>query len=262
MAVVYTSGEIVEGYVEWYDRSCIKLNRDNAPNLLIYKSSIRCIYKAAESPEEGSHPAGNDRRPHRGDRRGPGRHRARGRRQDPGRRLRAPTGRLRPLRPLPRRRGRGEAARTAARGSRLGARPDVRARGIRRRRRRAVRRAGRRSRHRGERGDLLPVFRDGRGGSPRRSARRPGDRPHLEGGLGPGRPSLPGAHRIPGRVLSRRRHDLLVGAAQGRPAEPSPAPSRGRRGRTQGRLVGPPPLASPGPRPAAGAARTACSRPG
>jgi host factor-I protein len=53
MAVVYTSGEIVEGYVEWYDRSCIKLNRDNAPNLLIYKSSIRCIYKAAESPEEG-----------------------------------------------------------------------------------------------------------------------------------------------------------------------------------------------------------------
>jgi len=58
MAVVYTSGEIVEGYVEWYDRNCIKLNRDNAPNLLIYKSSIRCIYKAAESPEGEGEPSG------------------------------------------------------------------------------------------------------------------------------------------------------------------------------------------------------------
>ncbi len=58
MAVVYTDGQIVEGYVEWYDRNCIKLNRDDAPNLLIYKSSIRCIYKAAEVPEtEGARPA-------------------------------------------------------------------------------------------------------------------------------------------------------------------------------------------------------------
>ncbi len=51
MAVVYTDGETVEGYIEWYDRNCIKLNRDNAPNLLIYKSCIRCIYKVEESPE-------------------------------------------------------------------------------------------------------------------------------------------------------------------------------------------------------------------
>jgi len=57
MAVVYADGEIVEGYVEWYDRNCIKLNRDNAPNLLIYKSSIRCIYKVGEAPEaEGNEP--------------------------------------------------------------------------------------------------------------------------------------------------------------------------------------------------------------
>ena len=59
MAVVYTDGQVVEGYVEWYDRNCIKLNRDNAPNLLIYKSSIRCIYKAGEVPEpEGVEPVG------------------------------------------------------------------------------------------------------------------------------------------------------------------------------------------------------------
>ncbi|HDT13644.1 MAG TPA: hypothetical protein ENO03_04730 [Candidatus Aminicenantes bacterium] len=57
MAVVYTDGQMVEGVIEWYDRSCIKLNREDAPNLLIYKSSIRCIYKAGEVPEpEGSKP--------------------------------------------------------------------------------------------------------------------------------------------------------------------------------------------------------------
>jgi len=27
-AVVYTDARIVEGYVEWYDRNCIKLNRE------------------------------------------------------------------------------------------------------------------------------------------------------------------------------------------------------------------------------------------
>jgi len=58
MAVVYTDGEIVEGYVEWYDRNCIKLNRDNAPNLLIYKSSIRCIYKGGEAPEAEGNESG------------------------------------------------------------------------------------------------------------------------------------------------------------------------------------------------------------
>ena len=56
MAVVFTDGQVIEGYVEWYDRNCIKLNRDNAPNLLIYKSSIRCLYKVGETPE----PAGDD----------------------------------------------------------------------------------------------------------------------------------------------------------------------------------------------------------
>lgn len=57
MTVVYTDGEVVEGYIEWYDRNCIKLNREGAPNLLIYKSSIRCVYKAGEVPDdEGAAP--------------------------------------------------------------------------------------------------------------------------------------------------------------------------------------------------------------
>jgi sRNA-binding regulator protein Hfq len=60
MAVVYTDGQVVEGYVEWYDRNCIKLNRDGAPNLLIYKSSIRCLYKVGEGTDIES--AGPDKK--------------------------------------------------------------------------------------------------------------------------------------------------------------------------------------------------------
>jgi len=58
VAVVYTDGEVVQGIIEWYDRNCIKLNRDDAPNLLIYKSSIRCIYKIGEGPEPAGEPSG------------------------------------------------------------------------------------------------------------------------------------------------------------------------------------------------------------
>lgn len=46
MIVVLTDGEQLEGVVEWYDRCCIKLNRDGAPNLLLYKHCIKYLYKA------------------------------------------------------------------------------------------------------------------------------------------------------------------------------------------------------------------------
>ena len=48
MAIVFLDGEVIEGYIEWYDKNCIKLNRENAPNLLIYKSSIKYLYKISE----------------------------------------------------------------------------------------------------------------------------------------------------------------------------------------------------------------------
>lgn len=54
MAVALVSGEVIEGYIEWYDRNCIKLNRDDAPNLLIYKNSIKYFYKVEEAGEEES----------------------------------------------------------------------------------------------------------------------------------------------------------------------------------------------------------------
>ncbi len=49
MAVVFADGEKVEGYIEWYDRNCFKLNRDNAPNLLIYKRQVKYLYKLEQS---------------------------------------------------------------------------------------------------------------------------------------------------------------------------------------------------------------------
>lgn len=48
MAVVFIDGEVIEGYIEWYDKNCLKLNRDNAPNLLIYKNSIKYLFKLRE----------------------------------------------------------------------------------------------------------------------------------------------------------------------------------------------------------------------
>ena len=46
MVVVLTDGEQLEGVIEWYDRDCLKLNRIDAPNLLLYKHCIKYLYKA------------------------------------------------------------------------------------------------------------------------------------------------------------------------------------------------------------------------
>ena len=53
VAVVLTDGEVLRGTVEWYDRDCIKLTRFGSPNLLIYKRSIRYIYKDGEEAAHG-----------------------------------------------------------------------------------------------------------------------------------------------------------------------------------------------------------------
>jgi len=45
MVVVLTDGEVLRGTIEWYDRDCIKLTRSNAPNLLLYKASIKYLHK-------------------------------------------------------------------------------------------------------------------------------------------------------------------------------------------------------------------------
>lgn len=45
MVVVLNDGEVLRGTIEWYDRDCIKLTRTPAPNLLLYKTSIKYLYK-------------------------------------------------------------------------------------------------------------------------------------------------------------------------------------------------------------------------
>ena len=46
MVVVLKDGEVLEGIIEWYDKTCLKFNRETAPNLLLYKANIKYMYKA------------------------------------------------------------------------------------------------------------------------------------------------------------------------------------------------------------------------
>ncbi len=49
MIVVLQDGEELHGMIEWYDRNCIKLVRPSGGNLLVYKPSIKYMYKASEN---------------------------------------------------------------------------------------------------------------------------------------------------------------------------------------------------------------------
>jgi host factor-I protein len=50
MVIVLRDGEEVHGVIEWYDRNCLKVNRDGGePNLLIYKPAIKYMYKEGEN---------------------------------------------------------------------------------------------------------------------------------------------------------------------------------------------------------------------
>ena len=52
MVIVLQDEEEVHGVIEWYDKYCLKVNREGEPNLLIYKPSIKYMYK--ESEEAGN----------------------------------------------------------------------------------------------------------------------------------------------------------------------------------------------------------------
>ncbi|HSY57996.1 MAG TPA: RNA chaperone Hfq [Terriglobales bacterium] len=53
VAVVLTDGEVLRGTVEWYDRDCIKLTRHGSPNLLVYKHSIKYLFKDGDEAAQG-----------------------------------------------------------------------------------------------------------------------------------------------------------------------------------------------------------------
>jgi sRNA-binding regulator protein Hfq len=48
MVVVLTDGTELKGWIEWYDKNCIKLNRGDSPNLLLFKHSIKFMFKEEE----------------------------------------------------------------------------------------------------------------------------------------------------------------------------------------------------------------------
>jgi sRNA-binding regulator protein Hfq len=48
MVIMLTDGEEVRGWIEWYDRNCLKVNREGAPNLLIQKHCIKYLFKQEE----------------------------------------------------------------------------------------------------------------------------------------------------------------------------------------------------------------------
>jgi len=46
MNLVLRDGEVLKGVIEWYDKDCLKVNREGAPNLLVFKSNIKYMHKA------------------------------------------------------------------------------------------------------------------------------------------------------------------------------------------------------------------------
>lgn len=49
MVIVLRDGEEIHGQIEWYDKSCLKVNRNGSPNVMIYKPSIKYMYKEGEN---------------------------------------------------------------------------------------------------------------------------------------------------------------------------------------------------------------------
>jgi host factor-I protein len=45
MVFVLRDGETLHGTIEWYDKCCLKVNRNGEPNILLYKPSIKYMYK-------------------------------------------------------------------------------------------------------------------------------------------------------------------------------------------------------------------------
>ena len=48
MVIVLTDGSELRGWIEWYDKNAIKVNRHGEPNLLLLKHNIRYMFKEEE----------------------------------------------------------------------------------------------------------------------------------------------------------------------------------------------------------------------
>jgi host factor-I protein len=54
VSVKLVSGEVLRGWVEYYDRDMIRLTREDAPNLFIFKHEIMYIAEEAALRKRGS----------------------------------------------------------------------------------------------------------------------------------------------------------------------------------------------------------------
>ena len=57
MVIQLTNDEELRGWIEWYDKGAIKLNRNKGPNLLIPKHNIRYMFKEEELRRRGRRPS-------------------------------------------------------------------------------------------------------------------------------------------------------------------------------------------------------------
>lgn len=48
MTIVLLDGEEIEGTIEWYDLDALKINRQDAPNILLPKHNIKYMFKAED----------------------------------------------------------------------------------------------------------------------------------------------------------------------------------------------------------------------
>jgi host factor-I protein len=54
VAIKLRDGEVVSGWIEYFDDRMVRLTRDDKPNLFIYKEQIRTISESIAGPERRS----------------------------------------------------------------------------------------------------------------------------------------------------------------------------------------------------------------
>lgn len=54
MVVKLADGELVKGWIEYFDSKCIKINRNEGPNVFIRKENIKYMYKDADGGDNKS----------------------------------------------------------------------------------------------------------------------------------------------------------------------------------------------------------------
>jgi host factor-I protein len=52
MVILLKDGEEIRGVIEWYDKHALKVNRADAPNILLMKDNIKYMYKENEDKDQ------------------------------------------------------------------------------------------------------------------------------------------------------------------------------------------------------------------